>query len=292
MKPLPQRRKSAEEIAKLRETLGISPPSAEPATGESPPAAAAPPPSPPPPAPPPSSTAPAPEPAAILLDPEPRLEPRAPAAPKRVRSLRKSEQAAPVRRAAPRPAPAGPSKIPTRRHSEREIMDLRRREASPGPSPAETLRKLTGHPAVITTGYLAAISAALAAWQLNTPVPAAVLTAAALASAAFLGLRKIRSRHHASFIFLIALFTAVFGYLHHFPTTIAEEPPPPDPTQPSRLLSVDDAPSSLTDEERALILELNERSRPIPAPLPRRHTPTPPPPPDSESLPPENPDAP
>jgi K+-transporting ATPase A subunit len=35
--------------------------------------------------------------------------------------------------------------------------------------------------------------------------------------AAFIGIRKPISRHHAAFIAVIALFVIIFGALHYFP---------------------------------------------------------------------------
>ena len=107
---LPERRKSAEEIAKLRESMGI--------------------------------------PGAAPQEPAPQVPPRqeedlpaaedeqpstAPVPAKPVRSLRKSEREVPTPAAAAvkiPPAEKGAA-IPARRHNDRELMEMRRAQAAP-----------------------------------------------------------------------------------------------------------------------------------------------------------------
>src|SRR5688572_16013308 len=107
---LPQRRKSAEEIAKLRESLGIPD---EEAAIESPAADA-------------SSADPAKEDAAVAPIPE-TSETEKPSLPSRkVRSLRKSEQK-PVELSRVETK----NGIPVRRHDDRELVEIRRIQATP-----------------------------------------------------------------------------------------------------------------------------------------------------------------
>jgi len=216
---LPQRRKSAEEIAKLRESMGIPGATApeEPVLPEDPvipaaPAAAEPPPPPP-------TTA--------------RIRPEARAS----RSLRKSERAPVVVRS---PDLRDDAAIPIRRKSERELMELRRIQQ---PQPDRSLAHLRGMEVpwpVIALGYLLPLSGALlggfAAWAPGIQEPdfptlwlaalsrAPWLSIAGIASlAAFCGLgftlaawcawKKPRSRHHAGFIGLLSLLVLVFGIL-------------------------------------------------------------------------------
>lgn len=261
MSSLPQRKKSAEEIAKLRESFGVpgsplpeSPPDDSPAPAseevdtlvatnheatvvhESPelPEIAEPLPLPP-------TFAPhenhslkhsehIPEPV-----PEPAREANLPAkSPKQVRSLRRSERE-PL--AAPSPNSSVPdTKLPSHRHSDREIGELRRREmlamtATPPPNP-----KFQGaHLGIVIPGYLLAAGVWLpladtlyqslsagAGWSfLGEPgypiaVPAACAVIAILI-AAFVFLKRPISRHHAAFITMITVFALVFEALHYFP---------------------------------------------------------------------------
>lgn len=218
---LPQRRKSAEEIAKLRESMGVPGAVAPqvPAAPEAPvvpEAAAEPVPEPPPP---PSTTA--------------RIRPE----PKPVRSLRKSERAPVVVRS---PDLRDDAAIPIRRKSERELMELRRiQQPQPDQSLAHLRRMEVPWP-VIALGYLFPLAgallggfAALAPGVMESDFPALWMgtlsrqpwleTAGIAALAVFCGLgftlsgwfawKKPRSRHHAGFIGLLSLLVLVFGIL-------------------------------------------------------------------------------
>lgn len=250
MSLLPQRKKSAEEIAQLRESLGIAAPPQESVDPTSPE---------------PmvdrivSTTHEAavehPEPA-VHLDPEPEsvsklhphvvlsmkrserlpampepvsapsptpLPPSAPPpesdptrAPRRVRSLRKSEQA-PI--APPKPVTSQTESLaPFHRHSDEELAEIRRRAAlallSAPPPPNIT----SAHPALITLGYLASAGSAAGIWFYQIPIAIAAsgLVCATLI-AAFIYLRTPYSRHHAGFITVLVLFVAAFGALQYFP---------------------------------------------------------------------------
>ncbi len=241
MSPLPQRKKSPEEIARLRESLGVAPgalPHGLPAADS------------------PSETLgshihktdlahdagtatlePMPGPKAVhslrrserlsappsspvepRSAPTPALEPEPPPKkldPKPVRSLRKSEQI-PL---APRPETDERGKIPYRRHSDEEMNEIRRREAlallnTAPPDP----KLLPAHPALIAPGYVMAASGAACFIFEDYPLAATVgcVTAALLIAAAIV-MRRPLSRHHAAFILIIALFVIVFGALHYFP---------------------------------------------------------------------------
>ena len=241
MSLLPQRKKSAEEIARLRESLGIPAGLQEPGADEvidkilpathaaklehppettriAPPAENAP------------HEArpvhslkrservpvePVPEPVPTA---ESTVESAAPAAqtPKRVRSLRKSEQV-------PIPPPqnphAGPeSPVPFHRHSDQELAEIRRREAlallqAPAPqkiSPA--------HPALLVPGYLASVigTAGFNFYEFH-PAVIGSCVGLALLVASVVFMRNPYSRHHAAFITVMAVLVAVFGTLHYFP---------------------------------------------------------------------------
>ena len=162
MSLLPQRKKSPEEIAQLRESLGIP---AFPAAEE--PAASA--------------------------DPAAQVEelPAAPAGPKPVRSLKRSESILPVAEIPPLAQPAVPvlsvqpvrslrkseqvpvtrlaappadSILPSQRHNDDEILAIRRRDAfATLPPPVVNPKLVPAHPALITLGYLAVVAGAVTA---------------------------------------------------------------------------------------------------------------------------------
>jgi hypothetical protein len=263
---LPQRRKSAEEIAKLRESLGI--PGA--ASEELEPAPSPPPSFTPPPTPaaktsagPPSFakalvtpeaspvTAPVPETPAAPASSQPGETPEviSAASPKVVRSLRKSEQG-PLGPKAADPSVAvvrvDAAPIPQHRHSDRELMEMRRIQAAPPDRAISHIRLLAVPWPLIALGYLLPLTGALFAWLADwTPaVPPMDFPAqwmadlsrqpwlgkagfALLSGLCGLGLlfagvvaaKKPRSRHHAGFITILAVLILAFGIIHHFAPT-------------------------------------------------------------------------
>lgn len=220
MSSLPQRKKTAEEIAELREQLGIpesgGPHAAAtiPAEAQSPQPAAGTAPRSEPSIP--AAQASLPAPGATPFEPGQAPGPATPRTPKPCRSLRKSEQL-PVE---PRPAPArGDSPIPARRRSAEEIEEIRRREMLSQMGPATLNPKFrAAHPALITVGYLLAAAGSTIFWRKDFPWTATIaFCATALLVAAYLFARTPVSRHHAGFISLIAALVAVFASLNQFP---------------------------------------------------------------------------
>jgi hypothetical protein len=212
MSLLPQRKKSVEEIATLRESFGMAPPEAPVETKV---------PAPPHPGPPvwipeipvksqmeeispPAPMAPLPAPAEVNP-------------PKIIRSLRKSERG-------PRSATSPPlqsSKLPINRHSAVQVQEIRRRETLSQlqlpPHPMTLVAPL----ALIIPGYLGAVGAAgyslfYDTERLHPLIPAAGV-AVAIAIGSYIFLRKPLSRHHAAFIAVMALLVIVFGTLAYFP---------------------------------------------------------------------------
>ncbi|RPJ33747.1 MAG: hypothetical protein EHM17_09200 [Verrucomicrobiaceae bacterium] len=230
MSPLPQRKKSPEEIARLRETLGIPgsapqvmeideqgvPPvdTIVPANHEATVVHTA-------------EAAALPKPAAQpvhslkrsergnvpeTMDPAPVLPPAREAKP--VRSLRKSEQLP----AASHPESPPDSNLPHLRHSDREIAEIRRREALALMNARPNPKLFPAHPALIIPGYLSAIAGAVGFYFYQFPIAATLAFATvSLVVATIIGIRKPISRHHAAFIAVMALFVLVFGALHYFP---------------------------------------------------------------------------
>lgn len=241
MSLLPQRKKSPEEIARLRESLGIHP---LPEGGNEAPSAASldtivpthheatvvhhpstpepeAPPTPAPHEPKPvhslkrSERPPTPpdEEAAEIASPPPAPVPHLP---KPVRSLRKSEQT-PILTTVPAEAPSE-SRIPAHRHSDKELNEMRRREALAMMTPVANPKLAVAHPALLIPGYLLAVAGSACFFFYEFPMPAtAGCAAVALLIAAFVFLRRPISRHHAAFIAVIALLVLVFGALHYFP---------------------------------------------------------------------------
>ena len=237
MSLLPQHKKSAAEIAQLRESLGIP---ALP-TEDAPAAAAEPQFMAPPPAPSPHTPPPGPKPVHSLkrserlpvLLPEP-LQPAAAAAPvptdltdggtqeppvqvlKTVRSLRKSEQG-PL--SPPTPAEsAAESNLPFHRHSDKELQAIRRREALAMLTPVPNPRLAAAHPGLLVPGYLGALVGAASIYFYQQPLlVSAPCVTVSLLVATFIALKKPISRHHAAFIAVICLFVIVFGALYYFP---------------------------------------------------------------------------
>lgn len=240
---LPQRRKSAEEIAKLRESLGIPGEAQEESTATDEPAAEAP-------APEPADDAPAelvegatsstdlPAPKPALIEAE---KPQSAIPQRRVRSLRKSEQ---------KPVELSPVKtengIPVRRHDERELMEIRRIQATPPDQAIAHVQNLLAPRPLVILGYLFPFTGAfvgwLAAWtpripQLDFPAQwiadlsrkpwlgtfgfGALIAGCVLglAAAGWIAKEKPRSRHHAGFITILAVLIAVFGIIHKFDPT-------------------------------------------------------------------------
>jgi hypothetical protein len=190
MSELPTRRKSPEELARLRESLG----------GPDRRSAATPPAGGPPAAPP-------------VGPPEPASAPVAGAGPKPVRSLRRAERVPAPR---PRPAATTPprsagsghglgSPLPVVRHSAEELAGLRARNAAEAKPPVEQIASLAAHPALLGCGYVLALAGGVGG----------------LLVALFLWLRKPRSHHHAAFIAIIAVLVITFAILYLLPKSDA-----------------------------------------------------------------------
>jgi hypothetical protein len=224
---LPQRRKSAEEIAKLRESMGIPgavDPAAQPAAPAGDAAVA-------------DQVAAAPLAAGPAMVP-PLTEALPPAAAKPVRSLRKSERQVVARKVPV--AASGVAGIPVRRRGDDELIEMRRIQATPPDKSIAHIQQLAMPWPAVALGYLlplcGAICAWFAAWSPAVPpldFPAewiadlsrqpwlakaglgalGLFGGSAFALAGWFALKKPRSRHHAGFISIITLLVLVFGIL-------------------------------------------------------------------------------
>lgn len=231
MSLLPQRRKSAEEIAQLRDSLGIPVPGArveKDAAKESPklpsadafdlkpgnafvddfsfvpavdigsPAAPTAP-----------VSTPAPEPVVAKLEvkeaePEPEKILVAPPAP--------------ITSPTPQEHATGEGKIPSQKRSVGEIERLRRQMAFAQLEPVYDPRLQKAHPFLVALGYIPVLVAVLIAHYYDQPmIVTAPFVAVSLLVALIILLRKPISRHHAGFIFAICFLVIAFGILHYFP---------------------------------------------------------------------------
>lgn len=118
-----------------------------------------------------------------------------------------------------KPSAAPPnSKLPKRRHSDEELNDIRRREALAMLNPLANPRLVAAHPALLASGYLSSLAAAAAIAFYQQPIAVSAPCASVpLLIAGFIALTKPLSRHHAAFIAILAFFVIVFGALHYFP---------------------------------------------------------------------------
>lgn len=215
MSTLPTHKKSPEELAKLRDALGVPghTPAGQPAPPEPPPA-------------------PEPEPVAIPhLDP-PAHAPSAPHEPKPVRSLKRSERE-PVQSPRHATAPAN-SKLPDHRHSPEELAAIRRQGAIAAIKEGGFELPQAASKPVLALAYFLSIGGAAAptllrglanlseSYQLGQAMSEGyhLLVAGTVASlplAGYIALKRTQSRHHAAFVAITAFFALVFAVLHYFP---------------------------------------------------------------------------
>jgi hypothetical protein len=233
---IPDKKKTREEIAALREGLGIPDSIPQPGAPRQRPQQASP-----------SPAAPAPQPAPgthvipptdkLVLDPthpdhplpdgadEPVIhldvvplpaEPVKPE-PKPIHTLRKHDL--PL---APAPPVTHKTALPSHRHDPRDIAEIRKREAlaslqQPAMNPAANLRKQTASPFLYVPGYLFAIVAAATAYQRFHHLTPIVLLSLSALIMIFIAARKPHSRHHAALLFILIFLTLAFGGLHYAP---------------------------------------------------------------------------
>lgn len=222
MSPLPERRKSAEELAALRESLGIP--------GERPE----------------GPTFPAQKeaietPKSSVFEKPADLEMPKPA-PKPVRSLRKSKGL--VVDQPKETVAANTGKLPFRRHTDKELVGLRKTEAPPSVPPAVHLESMTARWwwlalfyglglvlifLALLGGWARGLSKfdlpaewvfALVRWENFPLLQFAMLIGSGvlmLGGAAWLRFRRPRSQHHAGILTIVAVLVLVFATLYFYP---------------------------------------------------------------------------
>lgn len=209
MNPLPERRKSAAEIARLREAIGVPQGGGAGAEGLPGPRLSPPP-------------GPEDHPSGGLSSaPAARDLRTSPIAAKAVLSPGKQDRH-PTGAATPGdalPPSDAAAKIPVRKHSVKELEAIRRTQALAAmQSPLVDPRLATAHPVILAPGYLLALAGATC--HLSDSFPAAATAGSALAGlliAALVYWKFPSSRHHAAFMAVTALFVLVFGSLHFLP---------------------------------------------------------------------------
>jgi hypothetical protein len=218
---IPEKKKTSEEIAALREGLGVPPPKPEPV----------------PPAKPASSTQSVPRAAEPhVMDAGKTIpfsavhrEPAVHLVPLPVPVIRERVLLKPVRSLRKHEPPLGPASVnsqrtelPQNRLNSKDTSQIRKREAlaalqQPGNDPAAHIRRQTASPFICVPGYMFAIAAAITAYQsLNYMIPAGLLALAAIIMV-FIAFWKPRSRHHAALLFIVVFLNLVFSALHYAP---------------------------------------------------------------------------
>jgi len=197
MSALPERKKSAEEIARMREQMGL--PFVSPAPVDLPEQKP-------------------------IEQVEAEARPVSPQQP--VRSLRRSERG-PVETFSPEISPV--SGLPVRRRSPQELDELRRRESLRSlsmetPTTVVHFQAKTAHWFLVTFAYLLTLASAAGTWRELFSIPeregywlAFGGGGAALLVAAFIAARKPLSRHHGGFVAVTVALVLVFALLYYYP---------------------------------------------------------------------------
>lgn len=134
--------------------------------------------------------------------------------PRAVHSLRKSEQI-PLSQIQ---SPSADSSLPIHRHSPNEILEIRRQEVLAMQKLAVEQGSQKAHWSVVILGYLFAIAAIVGCYYYRLEFYIIVgCLAASFLVAGFLLIRKPYSRHHAAFIGVMSLIVAIFSVLHYYP---------------------------------------------------------------------------
>ena len=134
-----------------------------------------------------------------------------------VKSLRKSEQV-PIIPIEDHTPPAN-SKLPVHRHSDGELERIRRQGAIQQMQAVGTDPQLQiAQLVLVILGYLFALAGPIGIYFYDVSITfTGAVTFIAAAIAGFILIRKPMSRHHAAFLSVIVLFVIVFGALHYFP---------------------------------------------------------------------------
>jgi len=121
-------------------------------------------------------------------------------------------------KASPQPATSGGAKIPTKRHDERELSEMRRRGAIEMLHPRVNPRLLPASRWLLALGYLGPVISSTCIWLAEQPIeigPGAC--SLAFISGTTIAVRRPVSRHHAAFMMAIATTVLICAAFHYFP---------------------------------------------------------------------------
>jgi len=122
------------------------------------------------------------------------------------------------------------TELPDKKRDDRELDDLRKRNAFAVRPPVQAIVNQALHPLFVGITYLLCLtSAGLAIGGIY--IPALVCAGISLLVAAIIFWKKPRSRHHAAFIAIISLLVLVFGSVYYLAQF---EPTANDPQGPIR----------------------------------------------------------
>lgn len=109
-------------------------------------------------------------------------------------------------------------KIPNRKRSMGEIEHLRRQIAFAQVELVYDPRLQKAHSLLVALGYISVLIGASIGYFYDQPIPVtAPFVGISMLVALYLLIRKPVSRHHAGFIFAICFLAIAFGILHYFP---------------------------------------------------------------------------
>ena len=109
-------------------------------------------------------------------------------------------------------------KIPNRKRSTGEIERLRRQIAFAQVEQVYDPRLRKAHPLLVALGYIPVLIGASIGYFYAQPIPVtAPFVGISMLVALYVLIRKPISRHHAGFIFAICFLAIAFGILHYFP---------------------------------------------------------------------------
>ncbi len=153
----------------------------------------------------------------IHLDVEPLPPEPVRPEPKPVHTLRKHDL--PL---APAPSVTHKTALPTHRHDPRDIAEIRKREAlaalqKPNMDPVAHVRRQTASPFLYVPGYLLVLAAAATTYQRFLYLTPAILVSLSALVMVVIAVWKPRSRHHAALLFILIFLTLVFGGLQYAP---------------------------------------------------------------------------
>ena len=119
--------------------------------------------------------------------------------------------------------------LPDQKRSDKELAELRMRNAFEVRPPVQHVKSLALHPVLLTVVYLDSLAGAGLA-MLALYVPALICAGMVMLISMIVYWRKPRSRHHATFTAIISLLVLVFGTVYYLEQLEASNYDPQGPT--------------------------------------------------------------